>query len=114
MTMKIAKSIIVLGSLIMVGGLVNVFINGNLSIDGPKLLANAWGVISLIDLYLGLILFTIWMLFREKNIGIIILMLILTIFLGFLAASVYVLINLQKSKGDWKKFFLGARKDLFN
>ena len=111
--MRVAKSLIVLGSLGMIIALVNVFLNGNLSIDGPKLLNNAWGIISLVDLYLGLLLFTIWMIFREKNIIYIVLMLILTTFFGFLAVSIYVLINIQRSKGDWKEFFLGARKDIF-
>lgn len=110
--MKVAKSVIILGSLAMVLGLINVIINGDLGIDGPKLLSNPWGIISLIDLYLGLILFVIWMLFREKNILFILVMLGLTMVFGFLAASVYVLVNLKASKGDWMQFFLGARKDL--
>lgn len=111
--MKIAKGIILLGSLGMIVALVNVLINGDLAVDGPQLLSNAWGIISLVDLYLGLILFTIWMMFREKNIAVILIMLVLITVLGFLAASVYVLINLKTSKGDWKQFFLGSRKNLF-
>jgi hypothetical protein len=31
--------------------------------------------------------------------------------LGFFAGSAYVVINLHVSKGDWSKFFLGARKE---
>jgi hypothetical protein len=112
-SMKVAKSIIWLGSLGMFVALINVFINGNLAVDGPKLLGNAWGIISLVDLYLGLILFAIWILVREKNIAVIVVLLALLMVLGFLAGSLYVLYNLKTSKGDWKKFFLGSRQDLF-
>lgn len=110
--MKIAKTFIYLGSLAMIGALINIFLNGNLALDGPMLLSNPWGLVSVIDLYLGLILFTIWMVFREKNIIFILVMLALTSVFGFLAASIYILINLKSSQGDWKKFFLGHRKDL--
>ena len=34
---------------------------------------------------------------------------ILAIVLGFFAVSLYTLIALQKSDGDWKRFFLGWR-----
>ncbi|MDY0235463.1 MAG: DUF1475 family protein [Gudongella sp.] len=109
--MKIAKSIIWLGSLVMIIALINVFINGNLALDGPKIIGNAWGIVSLVDLYLGLILFAIWVMFREKNIVFISFFMVLLMIFGFLAASIYVLFNLKSSNGDWKKFFLGWRKE---
>lgn len=111
--MKITKGILWLGSIVMVGGLINVLLNGDLAVDGPKIISNPWGLISLIDLYLGLILFSIWMIYREKNIIVIIILLALLMIFGFLAASIYVLVNLKTSKGDWGKFFLGQRKERF-
>jgi len=35
----------------------------------------------------------------------------LMIVLGFFTASLYILIQIYKSKGDWLIFFLGQRKD---
>ncbi|MDY0278829.1 MAG: DUF1475 family protein [Acholeplasma sp.] len=109
--MKIAKNIMWLGSLVMFIALINVFINGNLALDGPKIIGNAWGIVSLVDLFLGLILFAIWVMFREKNIAFKLFFMVLLMIFGFLAASIYVLFNLKLSDGDWEKFFLGWRKE---
>ena len=110
-SMKIAKNIMWLGSLVMFIALINVFINGNLALDGPKIIGNAWGIVSLVDLFLGLILFAIWVMFREKNIAFKLFFMVLLMIFGFLAASIYVLFNLKLSDGDWEKFFLGWRKE---
>ena len=36
----------------------------------------------------------------------------LMVVLGFLAAALYIFIQLVKSDGDWLTFFLGSKKDL--
>lgn len=92
-------------------GLANGFINGNFSEDGAKLLSNPWGVMSMIDLYVGFVLFSMWIVFREKNMLLIIVLILLMMIFGFLTASIYIVANLYLSKGDWLKFFLGSKKD---
>jgi len=109
--MKIAKLIAWLGLLGMTAVLLNGFINGNFGADGAALLANPWGVVSIVDLYAGFALFSIWIAFRESSLIAIIIWVILMIVLGFFAGSLYVLINLYRSQGDWLEFFLGWRKE---
>jgi len=109
--MKIAKLIAWLGLLGMTAVLLNGFINGSFGADGAALLANPWGVVSIVDLYVGFALFSIWIAFRESSLITIIIWVILMIVLGFFAGSLYVLINLYRSQGDWLEFFLGWRKD---
>lgn len=108
--MKIGKLIAFVGILAMTAVLLNGFINGNFSNDGAELLANPWGIVSLVDLYVGFTLFSMWIAFREKSITRAVIWIILMMVLGFFAGSLYVAITLYKSKGDWLLFFLGARK----
>ena len=109
--MKTAKLIAWLGLLSMVAVLLNGFINGSFSEDGARLLANPWGIVSLVDLYVGFILFSMWIAFREKNIFAATTWIVLMMVFGFLTASVYILVALYGSNGDWLKFFLGDRKE---
>ncbi len=109
--MKYAKIVAWLGVIAMVAGLTNAFINGNLGTDGPAILSNPWGVMSMVDLYVGFILFAMWIIFREKNIALMVVLIILLMIFGFLVSSLYIAYNLYKSKGDWLEFFLGYRKD---
>ncbi len=110
--MKIAKGIAWLGLLAMTAVLANGFINGDFAQDGAALLANPWGIVSLVDLYAGFALFSIWIVFREKKPLAAILWVVLMMVLGFFTGSLYSLIALYRSKGDWLVFFLGDRKSL--
>jgi len=109
--MKFAKIVALLGVIAMTAVLINGFINGDFGKDGGALLANPWGVVSFVDLYVGFVLFSLWIGFREKNVLVAVFWIVLMMVLGFFTASVYVLIALFQSKGDWLKFFLGARKE---
>ncbi len=108
--MKIAKLIAIIGLIAMTAVLINGFVNGNFSQDGAELLANPWGVVSFVDLYVGFALFSIWIAFREKNILAAIVWIILMMVLGFFTGSLYLLIAVIRAKGDWLSFFLGDRK----
>lgn len=108
--MNIAKIIASLGLLAMSGALLNGFINGSFSEDGGALLANPWGIVSLVDLYVGFVLFSLWIAFREKKLSSTVIWIVLVMVLGFFTASLYVLLALQQSRGDWLTFFLGSRK----
>lgn len=108
--MKIAKVIAWLGMLAMTAVLLNGFINGDFAKDGAALLANPWGLVSFVDLYVGFALFSVWIAFRETNTPTVVVWLLLMVVLGFFTASLYMLIALYQSKGDWLTFFLGRRK----
>lgn len=107
--MNIAKIIAWLGILSMGAVLIFGFTRGNFSRDGSALLANPWGVVSFVDLYVGFALFSIWIVYRESSIGAAVVWVVLMMVLGFFTGALYTLIALYKSHGDWHKFWLGAR-----
>ena len=105
--MKIAKLIAILGVLAMTGVLIYGFSIGDFSGEGSQLLSMPWGIVSLVDLYTGFILFSGWIIYREKSIWTAAAWTIGMMVLGFFTGALYVFLALQKSKGDWKQFWLG-------
>lgn len=110
MNMKISKIITWVGLIAMSFGLINAFVNGDFLKDGKALLENPWGVMSMIDLYTGFALFSMWIFHREKNLMKSIVWTILMMVLGFFTACIYVLIALYKSKDNWHTFFHGLNE----
>ncbi len=107
--MKIAKLMAVAGLLAMTAVLVYGFTVGNFSAEGARLLAMPWGIVSLVDLYVGFTLFSGWIVFREKAWLPALIWVILMMVLGFWAGALYTFIALQTSGGDWKRFWYGRR-----
>jgi len=107
--MKIAKIIAWVGFLAMTSVLVYGFIVGDFFADGAKILANPWGIVSLVDLYVGFALFSGWIIFREKAVLPSVIWVILMMVLGFWAGALYTLIALQTCGNDWKRFWMGKR-----
>ncbi|MGM0379847.1 MAG: DUF1475 family protein [Bacillota bacterium] len=105
--MRKIKIILLICILFMTIGLVNGFLNGNFLEDGAKLLENPWGIMSLIDLYVGFSIFSIWIFIREENVLFSIIWIILVMIFGFLTASIYIYLNINKSDGDINKLLLG-------
>jgi hypothetical protein len=105
--MKTAKIISLLGVLAMTAVLIYGFTVGDFSGEGSQLIKMPWGIVSLVDLYTGFILFSGWIIYREKSLPVAILWTIAMMVLGFFTASLYVWLALQKSGGDWKRFWLG-------
>ena len=66
--MKVAKAISLLGLLAMTAVLIYGFTAGNFREDGAALLSNPWGIVSIVDLYVGFSLFSGWIVYREKSI----------------------------------------------
>jgi len=111
MSMKFAKWLAALGLLAMTGVLVYGFSVGDFSSDGQRLLQNPWGVVSMVDLYTGFALFSGWIVYREKSYLRSFIWVVLMVVLGFFTGSLYTLLALHASNGDWKKFWLGQRAD---
>jgi hypothetical protein len=107
--MNFAKLIALLGMIAMGAALIYGFSAGTLGQDGSALMKMPWGIVSLVDVYTGFILFSGWILFRERNLWIALGLVVLVMVLGNFIASAYALWALLKSQGDWKKFWLGAR-----
>ena len=111
--MKIAKIIGWLGVIAMTAALLNGFIAGDFARDGGELLANPWGLVSFVDLYVGFALFSIWIAFRETKVLVAVIWILLMMVLGFFTGAVYLLVALYTSKGDWVRFFLGGRTEQY-
>ena len=109
--MKIAKIVATLGLLAMTGVLVYGFTVGDFSGEGSVLLSMPWGIVSLVDLYVGFTLFSGWIVYREKSLVRSVVWVLLMMVLGFFTASLYTLIALYTSGGNWKRFWLGNRWD---
>jgi Protein of unknown function (DUF1475) len=107
--MRFAKFIALAGLLTMTGILIYGFTVGNFSAEGAKLLAMPWGIVSLVDLYLGFTLFSGWIVFREKAWLPSVVWVVFMMVLGFWTGALYTYIALQTSGGDWKRFWYGRR-----
>ena len=109
--MKIAKFISLAGLLAMTAVLICGFTVGDFLTEGSKLMAMPWGIVSLVDLYVGFALFSCWIVFREKAWLPSVIWVILMMVLGFWAGALYTFLALQTSGNDWKRFWYGKRLD---
>ena len=107
--MKIAKVIAFLGLLAMTGILIYGFTVGDFAKEGRQLLSMPWGIVSLVDLYVGFVLFSGWIVYREQSFVRSLVWVALMMILGFWTASLYTLIALQRSGGSWQRFWMGQR-----
>ena len=97
------------GLLTMTAVLVYGFTVGDFGGEGKELLSMPWGIVSLVDLYVGFALFSGWIVYREKSVLRSVVWVVLMMVLGFWTASLYTLIALQTSGGDWQRFWMGHR-----
>jgi hypothetical protein len=107
--MTIAKTVAVLGIVAMTLALFHGFTAGDFFGEGRQLAAMPWGIVSLVDLYTGFTLFSCWIIYREKSLAVAVIWTIAMMGLGFFAGRVYALLALNASRGDWRRFWLGAR-----
>lgn len=106
-SIKSAKVFVLLGILIMTGAIMYAFLYGNFRQEGSVLLSIPWGIVSLVDLYVGFTLFSGWIVYREKSLLRAGIWILLMMGLGFFTGCLYTFIALQTSEGDWKRFWLG-------
>jgi len=107
MKMKGYIIITILGLIAMTFGLLNGFINGDLIKDGTLLLENPWGIMSMIDLYVGFVLFSMWIFYRESNKLLAFIWILLMMVLGFFTACIYLLFAFYQANNNWDIFFKG-------
>ena len=107
--MKIANIISLLGIIAMTGILIYGFTLSDFRGEGSQLLSMPWGIVSLVNLYVGFTLFSCWIVYREKAALPSIIWVVLMMVLGFFTGTLYTFIALQTSGGDWKKFWMGKR-----
>ena len=107
--MKKIRIIAWISTLIMLFMIVFSLLTGDFFEQGSILMGLVWGQMSLVDLYVGFALFSLWIVFREKAVVPSVIWVVLMMVLGFWAGAMYTLLALQSSKGDWKRFWYGKR-----
>lgn len=105
----IAKVVAVVGIVAMTAVLIYGFTAGDFGAEGSLLLSMPWGIVSMVDLYVGFTLFSGWIVYREKSLVRSVVWVILMMVLGSFTASLYALIALMASRGNWERFWLGNR-----
>jgi len=107
LAMRLAKTVSLLGMLAMAAALLHGFTAGDFFGEGSQLTAMPWGIVSLVDLYTGFVLFSCWIIYRERSPVVAGLWTIAMMTLGFFAGSLYAFIALHRSGNDWRRFWLG-------
>jgi hypothetical protein len=107
--MNTAKIIPIVGFLATGGIILYALTVGDIWAEGLQLLSMPWGIVSLVDLYTGFILFAGWIAYREKSIGRAAIWIILLLILGFFLGCIYAFVAFQTSNGSWRRFWLGHR-----
>ena len=67
-----------------------------------------WGIVSLVDLYSGFVLFSLWIFYKESILPAI----VWTFFvmtLGSFTIALYVIYSINRSNGNIQKFFMGDK-----
>ncbi|UCF61031.1 MAG: DUF1475 family protein [Anaerolineaceae bacterium] len=100
-----------IGFLIMFFSISTAFIVGDFSAEGSVILSLAWGKVSLIDVYIGFLIFSGWIIYRERSIGRSLIWVIFMMIFGNMTACLYILFALRQSRGDWSRFWLGQRTE---
>jgi len=102
-----AKVISIIGLVAMTSVIAYAFVVGDFNAEGAWLMAHPWGQVSLVDLYVGFAIFSMWIVYREKSVVRSIIWVVLMMAMGNWTASLYVLLALYSSGGDWRRFWMG-------
>jgi len=107
--MKIVKTILLASFLVVTGSLIYTLVKGDFGEEGRRMWRMPWGRMTLLDAYVGLALFAGWILYREKSLLQAIVWSVAVVGLGHPVSTLYALIAMQRSDGDWRRFWLGHR-----
>ena len=103
------RVVAVAGALLMVTALAWGTSKGDLWAEGAMLLEMPWGIVILLEFYVGVLLFGAWVWTRERNRCAAAVWLLAIVVVGNLVSCLYVLTALHDAKGDAARFWLGAR-----
>jgi hypothetical protein len=85
---------------------------GDFGSEGRALMGMPWGVVSLVDVYVGLMLFSAWAGRRERSRVVLGAWIMAFIAAGNLATCCYVLKAAIESRGDGRSFWLGKGHEI--
>ena len=85
-----------------------IWAQGEVSIFDSPIPSMPWGIVSLVDLYSGFILFSLWIFYKEKKV----IAMVWTFFvmtLGSFTIALYIIYSIKNSEGNIEKFFMGQK-----
>ncbi len=97
-----------IGCLVMGGFLIHALLYGNLMVEGKALIDMPWGMMSLVDIYTGLLLFSCWIWWREQHRSVALIWTLGLMVSGNLGSCLYVLVAIFQSRGSLERFIHGA------
>jgi len=106
---RVVTALALIGFIIMLISIITAFIVGDFSAEGSIILSLAWGKVSLIDVYIGFLIFSGWIIYRERSVGRSLIWVIFMMIFGNMTACLYILIAVRQGRGDWSRFWLGKR-----
>jgi len=83
-----------------------IWAQGEVSIFDSPIPGMPWGIVSLVDLYSGFILFSIWIFYKENVIPAV-LWTFFVMILGSFTIALYIIYSIRNSDGNIQKFFMG-------
>ncbi len=95
-----------IGAVVMAAMIVFSLLTGDFAAEGSVLMGMVWGQMSLVDLYVGFLLFYLWIWYREKSPVSKLLWFIVLMTTGSLATALYILTVSYQSKTK-EEFFFG-------
>jgi Protein of unknown function (DUF1475) len=105
--MKPMIVLLLLGTCWMAAAIIYGMVASNIPAEVRTLIKCIWFWISMADLYTGFMLFSGWIIFRERSWAIAVPWIILLLTLGNLTSCVYALIAAVRARGNWRLFWLG-------
>jgi hypothetical protein len=107
--MRRAIIILSLGFFIMAAGIAYAMIQGNFFDELEIMRSLPWFHLSMLDLYVGFLLFAGWILYREKTLLVAVIWIALLLSLGNVTACLYAIVALVQAHGNWQAFWMGSR-----
>ena len=83
-----------------------IWAQGEVSIFDSPIPHMPWGIVSLVDLYSGFILFSLWIFYKE-NLLTAIVWTFFVMTLGSFTIALYIIYSIKNSDGNIQKFFMG-------
>jgi len=107
--LQVPKVIAYCGFFLMTSFIFYAIVYGDFFNEGAVLTSLPWGIVSLVDIYLGLLLFSSWVFWREENKSKASLWVISILTLGNAISCVYILKAVYESEANIFIFWLGKR-----
>jgi hypothetical protein len=95
------------GMIIMSMAVAYAFSQGDFAKEGATLTESPWGILTLVDVYIGFVLFSCWVILREEHVLTASFWIASIMILGNIISCLYLFIALIKSNGDKKTLLLG-------